>query len=240
MNQIIVNQSITEPFTELEVRNYIKALKNGKAPGPDNIPNEFYKEGGETIIKDMKILSNNILKEENVPEIWNYGKTVLLHKGGLKPKNLIQNYRPITLTDNIGKIFCGLLKNRLNKQIEENNIISDEQNGFRENRRGTDNIYILNEIIENAKENNRKLILTFLDIEKAYDKVNRELLWKILERAGIENKIRNIIQSLYKNTRIKVKLNEIETDWISGVGTGGATGALAPPIIFQGAPAPPI
>ena len=78
---------------------------------------------------------------------------------------MLKNYRPITLKDNIGIIFCGLLKNRLYNQIKEKNI-SDEQNGFRENRRGTDNIYILNEIIENTKENNMKLILIFFQIYK--------------------------------------------------------------------------
>lgn len=75
-----------EPFNFEEIKNTIKKLKNNKSPGPDGIPGEFYKKGGDMIIEDLKELFKKILENEKVPTEWNEGKTTLIHKGGNKCK----------------------------------------------------------------------------------------------------------------------------------------------------------
>ncbi len=64
-------------------------------------------------------------------------------------------------------------------------MLGIEQNGFRVGRRAEGNIFIANELIERKKCDGEKLYLCFLDIEKAYDRVNRELLCKVLEKIGL-------------------------------------------------------
>ena len=69
-----------------------KKKKNGKAAGPDEIPNELYKNG-EVVIDRMTELFNQVWEEERVPRMWNECRVTLLHKGGYKSKNELKNYR---------------------------------------------------------------------------------------------------------------------------------------------------
>ena len=62
-------------------------------------------------------------------------------------------------------------------------MLGEEQNGFRVDRRAEDNMFVVNELIERKKDC-RKLYLGFIDIEKAYDRVNREMLGRVLEKLG--------------------------------------------------------
>ena len=99
------------------------------------------------------------------------------------------------------------------------------------NRRGTENIYIINEIIEDAKKNNKEIFCAFLDIEKAYDTVDREILWEILKRIGLSEHIRKIVKSMYRDTVTTYNWNGIE---IEGVKTerGLRQGCTLSPLLF--------
>ena len=144
-----------------------------KAVGPDGISNEFYKEGGEKIEEGLLDLSESIDEEEEVPIEWNKVQVKLAFKHGKKEKQDIKNYRPVAVANTISNIFCGIIKDKMTTLIEEEELISEEQNGFRKNRRGTENVYILKELIEEAGKENKQLYCMFLDTEKTYDTVNR-------------------------------------------------------------------
>ena len=90
----------------------------------------------------------------------------LLHKGGHKRRNELKNYRPISLVNTVGKVFSGVLNERLCKWIERVGVLGEEQNGFRVDRRAEDNMFVVNELMERKKDG-KKLYLGFIDIEKA-------------------------------------------------------------------------
>ena len=90
--------------------------------------------------------------EERVPQKWNESRVNLLHKGGHKSKNELKNYRPISLSDTVSKIFCGILNERLKEVCERCKVMGEEQNGFRKNRRGEDNMFIVREVIEKKNQ----------------------------------------------------------------------------------------
>ena len=169
---------------------------------------------GENVVHMLRKLYNKVWTEEKGPCKWNESRVVLLHKGGHKSKKELKNYRPIALMDSIGKIFCMLLNERLRTCIERNGLLSDEQNGFRMNRRGEDNIFIVRELIERCKRDNKRGYFAFLDIEKAYDRVNREILCNVLGKFGMSEKIVNIIKSMYANTRARYIMGDIESEWV--------------------------
>jgi len=73
--------------------------------------------------------------------------------------------------------------------------------------------------------------MAFLDIEKAYDRVNRNILWKVLDRCGMSVKVVNIIRSMYVNTRGRYALGEIETEWVQSV-RGVRQGCILSPLLF--------
>ena len=124
------------------------------------------------------------------------------------------------------------MNERLKNWIESNSILGEEQNGFRVGRRAEDNIFILSEIIERKKRDGDKVYMGFLDIEKAYDTVNRDLLCKVLERIGMSRKIVNIIGSMYTETKVKYRIGEIETDWVRSR-RGVRQGCVLSPTLFS-------
>ena len=206
--------------------------KNGKAVGPDEIPYEMYKNGGGVLIDRMTELFNRVWEEERVPREWNESRVTLLHKGGYKRKDELKNYRPISLVNTVGKIFSAVLNERLRKWIEGHRVLGEEQNGFRVDRRAEDNMFIVNELIERKRKDGSKVYLGFLDIEKAYDRVNRTMMCKVLEKLGMCEKIVNIIRSMYVDTRAKYRMGEIETDWVLSE-RGVRQGCVLSPTLFS-------
>ena len=102
----------------------------------------------------------------------------------------------MAVANTISNIFCGIIKDKMTNIIEEEELIGEEQNGFRKDRRGTESLYILKELIEKAGKENKQLYCMFLDIEKAYDTVNRKIMWELIERLGFDERIRKILQSM--------------------------------------------
>ena len=223
---------LNERISKQEVEKCVKKQKNGKAAGPDDIPYEFYKNGGEIVVEKMNKLFNQVWMEERVPRKWNECRVTLLHKGGHKSKNELKNYRPIALMNTVSKVFSAVLNERLCEWIERASVLGEEQNGFRKGRRAEDNMFVVNELIERKKRDGEKLYLGFLDIEKAYDRVNRKLLCTVLEKVGLSRKIVNIIRSMYEDTRAVYVLGDLETDWVKSE-RGVRQGCILSPTLFS-------
>ena len=83
----------------------------------------------------------------------------------------------------------------------------EEVCGFRKGRTCTDAIFTVQQIIEKRKEHNLKLFLLLIDYEKAYDNVNRNKLWEMMENK-IPNYLLNTVKYIYRNTKIRIKFND--------------------------------
>ena len=94
-----------------EVKSAVKQSKKGKAPGPDNITIDLIDAAGDIINDKLATLFNECLIQSKAPEIWNEAIIILLHKKG-DQKN-ISNYRPISLLNNIYKLFTKIITNRI-------------------------------------------------------------------------------------------------------------------------------
>ena len=119
----------------------VKRLKDNKGTGIDGIPNEFYKKGGTWTVYALYKLFGEVWDREEVPLKWNESRVVLIFKGGHKSKYELKNYRPISMANTVGKIFCSILNDRLKEACSRANILGEEQNGFRADRRA-DRTYI--------------------------------------------------------------------------------------------------
>ena len=171
-----------EKVTVEEVTKCISLLKNGKAEGEDEIPNEFIKKGGLAMADSLQIMYNRVIKTKFIPHTWKNSYTKLLHKGG--DSRELDNYRGIAVTSNVGKLFTKIIANRLEGDIEERGLLGKTQYGFRKGKRATDAIFMLTQVIEQKKKRGKKLGLAFLDIRKAYDRVWRRGLWETMEKKG--------------------------------------------------------
>jgi len=188
------------PLTRDEIRMAIRQLNSGKAPGPDGIPCEALKADIETTVYMLYPLFEKIWEVEEVPLDWKEGYLIKLSKKGDLSNRT--NYRGITLLDVSGKVFNWVLLNRMKDEIDTK--FRDQQAGFRKDRSCVDQIATLRIIIEQSCEWNFPLFINFVDFEKAFDSVDRGILWKLLRHYGVLVKIVNIIRSSYEGLTCKV------------------------------------
>ena len=94
------------------------------------------------------------------------------------------------------KFFCGILNDRLVKWLDERELIKDEQNGFMKGRSTVDHINTITSIIETRKKCKLSTYVAFIDFKKAYDSINRALLFNKLENLGISSKFMFALKGL--------------------------------------------
>ena len=210
-----INHALNEKFTKKEIRQHIKRLKNGKAVGPDGIPNEFLKAGGEKLETALEQLLNEIHEKEIIPSSWNDGLMNILYKGKGDITDM-SNSRGITINNSMSKLFANMLNSRLTEFIEKIGLLGEFQNGFRKTRQANDNLFVLRNIIERGRitsgGSKGNVSLCFVDLKKAYDTIPRDLLWETMENLGFKGKFLNLIKALYGHDNIKIVVNGIESE----------------------------
>lgn len=214
-----------------ELQISIAYCKNNKAPGSDNITNEFYKNITPNWEHYIQNLFNKILKYETVPRKWSEIILTLIHKKG--DQNNPENYRGIALVNTLCKIFTQILLSRLNTLLDEIPVIPECQSGFRKSRGCIDNIFSLTALIHlNIMKKGKYLYAIFVDMKRAFDSVSHSHLWQKLYSVGISSKFINIIKSLYTHANIRAKINkEFTTDF--PIDEGVLQGETLSPVLFS-------
>jgi len=111
-------------------------------------------------------------------------------------------YRDISLLNSGYKIYAKKTAQRF-KTLSET-ILLEEQNGFRIGRSCIDNVFIIKQIMEKRREFDLETHMAFVDLENAFDRVDRNQLWQILNRRGIPYCLIEVIKSPYKNTTVQI------------------------------------
>ena len=192
----ILNSSITES----EILRCIKSLKNNKCPANDNILNEYLKHSQGKMIPVYVALFNLVLDTGIIPDPWLEGIIRPIYKRNGSPQNP-ENYRPITILSCFGKLFTAILNARLTNFLNHNNIIEENQAGFRSGYSTSDHIFNLYALTEILKAKNKKLFCSFIDFSKAFDSVWRIGLWMKLLGNSINGKIFRVIYNMYQNIK---------------------------------------
>ncbi|RUS87436.1 hypothetical protein EGW08_004811 [Elysia chlorotica] len=199
----------------------------GKAAGPDGIPPEALKANIQTSTEMLHPLLNKIWEQECVPEDWKKGYLVKLpKKGDLSSCN---NWRGIMLLSIPGKVLTRIMLERLKTALDKK--LRKEQEGFRQERSCTDQIATLRIIIEQSLEWQSPLYTVFVDFQKAFDSVDREIIWKLMHYYGIPTKFITIIQTLYEDATCQV-IHDGKLTEPFNVQTGVRQGCLLSPTIF--------
>ena len=111
--------------------------------------------------------------------------------------------------------------------LEENDILADEQNGFRTKRSCEDHVFVLNSIIKN----NAQVFSAFIDLKKCFDYIDRDMLLYKLILHRIDGKVYNSIKNIYAHTSSCVRINNSHTDWFDCT-TGVKQGCNLSPTLF--------
>ena len=149
-----------------------------------------------------------------------------LKKGNL---GLAKNYRGITLTSIAAKIYNALLRNRIEPKID--NILRKKQNGLRRNRSTTSQILTIQRILEGVRAKNLQVTLLFVDFTKAFDSIHRGKMEQILLAYGLPKETVAAIMILYRNTKVKVRSPDGDTEYFDIV-AGVLQGDTLAPYLF--------
>jgi hypothetical protein len=186
-----------------ELEKTLKLTTDGKTPGQDNINSELYKYAPQEFKLRLLQFFNNIYRENRIPNQWrNAVITPIFKKGDRRePKN----YRGISILNTCDTIHSKILNMKLQNYSEE--FMTETQNGFRKGRSCTDPTFCLKLLIEKRKEFNLETHLLFIDYEKAFDNLQRQISFNILKSRHIPDTLFKEIVNIYTQNKIMIKFN---------------------------------
>ena len=188
------------------------------------------KLGSPPIIKPLSIIFQNCLKSSTFPDDWKKGKLVPVHKKN--GKQLVNNYRPVSLLPICSKIFEVIFDSIFNFMIQ-NNLLNSCQLGFRPNDSCIIPLMSITHNIYRAFDANPSLEGrgVFLDLSKALDKVWHEGLLYKLKNNGINGNALQLIESFLHNRCQRVVLDGHSSSWLS-IRVGVPQGSVLGPLFF--------
>ena len=216
-------------FSLSEVRSVLSSMGAGKAAGWDTVPSEVFKHGPQCLLDLLLVLFNRVKNNGTIPSSWKRGRLVLIHKKG--PTTDAFNYRPLTILTSMSSIYTKLLNSRLTEVVEQHGLLGEIQHGFRKGRSTADCSFILNTILSKAVAHGDKTHLAFLDLQKAYDSVDRGVLWAKLKGLGFGGKFLSSIQSFYHGDFVTSSVCGVSTKKVY-LGRGVRQGCSLSPLLF--------
>ncbi|ONM02098.1 Retrovirus-related Pol polyprotein LINE-1 [Zea mays] len=201
------NRGFVRRIQEYEVKEALKRMKVGKAMGPDGIPIEVWRCLGDIAIVWLTKLFNTIFRANRMPDEWRRSTLVPIFKN----KGDVQsctNYRGIKLMSHTMKLWERVIEHRLRKMTS----VTQNQFGFMPGRSTMEAIFLLRQLMERFREQKKDLHMVFIDLEKAYDKVPRSVMWWALEKHKVATKYINLIKDMYTNVVTSVRTSDGDTD----------------------------
>ena len=216
-----------KPTTERELKIILMSFKGGKAPGHDHIPMHLVKNSFDIISKPLMHLINLSLEKGIFPNNLKTAKIIPIFKAG--DVDIFTNYRPISILSSFSKIYEKIMYNRLLDFIERFEILYSLQFGFR-TKHSTNHAltHLINKIATDIDQN-KISIGVFLDLSKAFDTLNRDILFSKLENYGIRGVALNWIKSYFQNRKQYVQYHNVTSSHLitqCGVPQGSILGPL--------------
>nr|VZI06106.1 unnamed protein product [Spirometra erinaceieuropaei] len=200
--QVETNVDIDLPPSLQETIRAVQQLSSGKAPGSDAIPAEVYKHGGPQMMDHLTTLFQEMWHQGEVPQDFKDATIVHLYKRKGN-RQVCDNHSGISLLNIAGTIFARILLNRLNNHLEQG-LLPESQCGFRRHRGTTDMIFAARQLQEKCQEMRTHLYFTFVDLTKAFDTVNPEGLWKIMQKFGCPERFTQMVRQLHDGMMARV------------------------------------
>ena len=225
MKSILSNISISEKDFE----DAIDELSPTAAAGPDGFPAILLKKGKSILATPLTILWRQSLLEGVVPDKLKRSLITPIHKGGNKSEPA--NYRPISLTSHLIKLFEKVLRKHIVKHMNDNNLFNESQHGFRSGRSCLSQLLEHYDTVLSILEDGANADVVYLDFAKAFDKVDHRIVLNKIQKLGIHGKVYQWIESFLSNRYQSVTVNGTISEpqkVISGVPQGSVLG----PIIF--------
>ena len=219
-------------FTMSELELGLKQMSIRKATGVSGVPIEPILWGTNAQSKKVVLAIYNVIWHTGkVPQAFRDSIITVLHKGG--DKRLCTNYRGLCLNEHVGKLLERMVLNRLLSVVcQVPDAIPDSQCGFVPGRSTMNASFMDRGLSSEYRSRGEELFKCYIDLTKAYDKVDRGLLWLILGRIGVPPKMLQVIKGLHVGARGKVRINGKTSEWFD-LTVGLRQGAIFSPTLFN-------
>ena len=212
-------------ITAEKVEAAIDKLKEHSAAGPDGIAPRVVKETKKELITPLTILFRKSIESGKIPDEWREAVVTPIFKKGKKSDP--GNYRPVSLTNVIGKTMERIVKEELMRHVESEKILTNAQHGFRKGRSPQTNLIEFFDTATKWLDEGRSFDVLYLDFQKAFDKVCHARLVKKLKAAGIGGAVLEWLTDWLRGRKQCVRINGEYSDWedvISSVVQGSVLG----------------
>ncbi len=224
----------SEPFTiellnEVFVVKVLSGLDMTKSTGIDQIPSKLLKAAASSIGKHLTHVLNVSISTGQLATEWKTAKVTPIFKEGDKTDR--NNYRPISILPIVTKILERAIHNQLYLFLCNHNLLANCQSGFRKfHSTMTTLIHVTDYLQENADRGNGTGML-FLDLKKAFDTVDHDLLIEKLRKYGVAPSSLAWFRNYVKDRKQIVELGDTRSDW-ENIKTGVPQGSILGPLLF--------
>ena len=220
--------------TSDDVRKEIKKLKVRKAPGLSAIPTWALRDASSIICYPLRDIINSCLTQSIFPDALKHAVVTPLYKKRNREDALY--YRPISITTNLSKIFERIIATQIGTYMNDTRQYSKCQFGFRQRFSTSDALLYCIEkwrksLIKKSLDDNQYAVVASLDLSKAFDSIDHDILMTKLKHLGFDNQSTALIKSFLHGRYQAVKIKDSVSPWMKLV-RGVPQGTILGPLLF--------
>ena len=226
---VVENSLNLTVVSEDQVLKIIHAIGINKATGLDNLPSRFIKDGANQIISPLTHILNLSMHHGQVPGDLKYARVVPIYKKSSKTDE--GNYRPVSVLSIVSKIMERVVYNQVEAYLGENSLLYDLQSGFRPGYSTDSCLIYMTDYIRKEMDKGNYTGMVLLDLQKAFDTVNHEILLYKLKACGMNDKSVKWFSSYLSHRKQVVDINGTFSEHNS-ISCGVPQGSILGPLLF--------